>query len=226
MPLMIIGYLRRICRLFITILVCISVYIGTSSVYMSGTLREGGVMSTSIASGIYEAVRLDIGDPEAQIFSDAFMQRIFIKSVRRLNQSLGLSVTSRPPGVPGYKSLSTKISPITYDLSGDTIFPDNDEIADLIILQMEYVIAKGELSALKRLSSAYGGAYATSVGSAEGDGVTVTNADGVVVSVGASRLNNRTKLILEDANLIKAELNEAIKRFLGRATGNYGKLVY
>lgn len=183
-------------------------------------------MATSIASGIYEAVRLDIGDPEAQIFNDAFLQRIFVKAVRRLNQALGLSVTSRPPGIPGYKALGSKISPITYDISGGTISPDNDEIADLIILQMEYIVAKGELSALKRLSSAYGGAYAASVGSAEGDDITVTNADGVMVRVGSSRLNNRTKLILEDANLIKKELDEAIKRFIGRQTGNYGKMVY
>lgn len=183
-------------------------------------------MTTSIASGIYEAVRLDIGDPEAQIFNDAFLQRIFVKSVRRLNQSLGLSATSRPPGIPGYKALATKISSITYDISGDTISPDNDEIADLIILQMEYIVAKGELSALKRLSSAYGGAYASSIGSAEGDDMSVTNVDGVVIRSGMSRLNNRTRLVLEDANLIKKELDEAIKKFLGRQTGNYGKMVY
>jgi hypothetical protein len=183
-------------------------------------------MTSITTSGIYDAVRLDVGDPEAQIFNDAFLQRIMVKSVRRLNGKLGLSHVQRPQGIPGYKALATKISPITYDFASDSISPDNDELADLIILQMEYVISKGEISALKRLSSAYGGAFGTSIGSAEGDGVTVTNADGVVVSIGASRLNNRTRLMLDDANMIREELEDAIKKFLGRQNGNYGKLIY
>jgi len=179
---------------------------------------------TSIAtSGIYDAVRLDIGDPEGQIFNDAFLQRIFIKAVRRLNQTLGTSATSRPRGIPGYKSLS--VEQITYDLANDSISPDNDEIADLIILQMEYIIAKGEVAALKRLNSSYGGAYSTG-SNVSNDDVEVTNADGVKIKMGAGRLNNRTRLMLENANMIRKELNDAVKRFLTRMSGNFGKCIF
>ena len=183
-------------------------------------------MATTISGDIYEGVRLDIGDPDGQIFNDTFMAKLFKKAVRRLNQVLGLSATSRPIGIPGYKSLSSRVSRITYDLTGDTINPDNDEIADLIILQMEYIIKKGEVSALKRLSAAYGGVFATSAGGAQNDDVSVTNADGVTVKVGSNRLSNRARLFQLDLETIKEELEDAIQKFIYRQTGNYGKLIF
>lgn len=183
-------------------------------------------MATSIASGIYEAVRIDISDFDGQVFTDTLLDRILVKAVRRLNQDLGLSDTSRPRGIPGYKSLKSQISPITYNLTAETISPDNDEIADLIILQMEYIIKKGEISNLKRLNAAYGGAYSTLSGNAVNDDISVSNADGVRVSVGGSRLSNRRQLFELDFKIIEAELKEAKKKFLYRMTGNYSKLIF
>lgn len=181
-------------------------------------------MATGISTDIYEAVLLDIGDPDQDIFTDAFLQKIFKKSVRRLNQKLGSSDVVRPKGVPGYHPL--KVAKITYDLTANSINPDTDELADLIILQMDYVIKKGEVSALKRLNSAYGGVYGVSVGGANSDDVSVTNADGVTIKTGGSRSNNRTKLFQLDLETIKEELNEAIKTYLGRMTASYGKCIF
>lgn len=181
-------------------------------------------MATGISTDIYEAVLLDVGDPDQQIFVDAFLQKIFKKAVRRLNQKLGSSDVVRPRGVPGYHPL--KVAKITYDLTGDTINPDTDELADLIILQMEYIIKKGEISALKRLNAAYGGAYATSVGGGANDDVEVTNADGVRVRTGSSRLTNRASLFRLDLETIKEELEDAIQVYLARMTANYGKCIF
>lgn len=188
--------------------------------------ERGVIMTTGISgvTGIYEAVLLDVGDPDQQIFVDSFLRKIFTKSVRRLNQKLCSSAVVRPRGIPGYHSL--RVANITYDLNGNTISPDTDELADLIILQMEYVIAKGEISALKRLNAAYGGAYATSVGGAAVDDMEVVNADGVKIKVGAGRLNNRVKLFQLDLETIKEELDEAIMAYLGRMVANYSKLIF
>jgi len=171
--------------------------------------------------GIYDAVRIDAGDPDGVVFVDAFLNRVLQKAVRRLNNTLGLSVTNRPRGVHGYKSLS--VAPITYNISGNSIDPDNDELADMIVLMMEYIIKKGEVAALKRLNAAYGGAFSTN---AEADDISVKNADGVDVRMGANRLATRARLFTLDLETIIKELNEAIKRFLFRQTGNYSKLVY
>ena len=181
-------------------------------------------MATSIPNDIHEAVLLDCGDENGDIFTTTFLNKIFKKSIRRLNQTLGLSSTSRPIGIAGYKSLN--ISPITYDLTAGTISPDNDEIADMIILQMEYVIKKGEISALKRLNAGLGGTFATSVGSAVNDDIRVQNADNTSISIGGNRLSNRSRLFTLDLETIKEELEEAKKRFISRMVGNYSKMVY
>jgi hypothetical protein len=183
-------------------------------------------MATSIADDIHEAVRLDTGDLEGQIFTDTLLDRILAKAVRRLNQDLGLSDTVRPRGIPGYKSLKSQISPITYDLVNESISPDNDEIADLIILQMEYIIKKGEISNLKRLNAAYGGVYSTASNGAVNDDISVTNADGVKIQMGMGRLSNRRLLFELDFKIIDAELKEAKKKFLNRLVGNFSKLIY
>lgn len=178
-------------------------------------------MATSIASDIYDGVRIDCGDEDGVVLTSAFLQRVFTKAVRRLNRTLGLSVTNRPQGIPGYKSLS--VSPITYSIANDTISPDNDELVDMVILQMEYIIKKSETSALKRLNASYGGVLSTN---ANMDDATVRNADGVTVSLGQNRLSNRARLYAMDLEAIQKELDAAIKSFLGRQIANYGKMIY
>jgi hypothetical protein len=153
----------------------------------------GFVDPSDKTSAIYEAVRLDIGDPEGQVFNDDFLKRNLQKAVRRLNHRLGLSPTSRPKGIPGsFGGPRIKVSPIVADLEAGTITPNNDEICDLVVMQMEVIILESEVSALKRLAAtSASGPYATLISSASQDGITVKNFDGVTVSISPSRLGVR-----------------------------------
>jgi hypothetical protein len=177
---------------------------------------------------IYEAVRIDIGDPDGQVFSDDFLARVLTKSVRRLNQRLGLSPTARPKGIPGnFGGPRLKVSPITANTETGTITPDNDEICDLIVMQMELIILQSEISALKRLGATAGsGPFATLAGQAVNDGISVTNADSVSVTISPSRLNFRADLHKFDVKQRQEEYEMAIRAFLNRMTGNFGKMIY
>jgi hypothetical protein len=188
----------------------------------------GFVSPEDKTSDIYEAVRLDIGDPDGNVFNDDFLARNLKKAVRRLNHRLGLSPTQRPKGIPGgFGGPRIKVSPIVADTEAGTITPCNDELVDLIILQIEYIIITSELSALKRLAAtSNSGPYAQLVASASQDGISVKNSDGVTVSISPSRLNVRADLHKFDVKRRNEELEAAIKAYLNRQTGNYGKLIY
>jgi len=187
----------------------------------------GFVPETDKTSAIYDAVRIDIGDPDGQVFDDHFMQRVLEKSVRRLNQRLGLSPTSRPKGIPGnFGGPRLKVSPITADLEAGTISPDNDEICDLIVMQMELIILESEISALKRLGAGGSGPFASLSAGGAKDGVSVKNADGVSVSLSPSRLNFRADLHKFDVEQRRKEYEMAVRAFLNRMTGNFGKMIY
>lgn len=179
-------------------------------------------------SDIYEAVRLDIGDPEGQVFDDDFLGRNLKKAVRRLNHRLGLSPTARPKGIPGnFGGPRLKVYPIEYDLTYGTITPNNDEICDLVVMQMELIILESEVSALKRLAAtSASGPYASLVVGATQDGISVRNADGVQVSISPSRLNVRADLHKFDIKNRREELERMIRAFLNRQTGNYSKMIY
>lgn len=188
----------------------------------------GFVDPDDITSAIYDAVRIDIGDPEASVFDDDFLKRVLVKAVRRLNQRLGLSITDRPKGIPGgFGGPRIKVNPIVADVESGTITPNNDEIIDLVIMQMELIILEGEISALKRLAAtSASGPFASLVASATQDGISVRNADGVTVSVSPSRFTARADLHKFDVKTRREELEAAIKAFLNRMTGNFGKLIY
>lgn len=187
----------------------------------------GFVPETDKTSAIYDAVRIDIGDPDGQVFDDSFLQRVLQKSVRRLNQRLGLSATSRPKGIPGnFGGPRLKVSPITADLEAGTINPNNDEICDLIVMQMELIILESEISALKRLGAGGSGPFASLSAGGAKDGVSVKNADGVSVSLSPSRLSFRADLHKFDVEQRRKEYEMAIRAFLNRMTGNYGKMIY
>lgn len=192
------------------------------------TVTIGFVPSTDKTSTIYDAVRIDIGDPDGNIFDDNFLQHVLTKAVRRLNQRLGLSRTARPQGIPGgFGGPKIQVGELTVDVEAGTISPDNDELCDLIILMMEYIIITGETSALKRLGAAYAsGPFATVLGGVGNEGISVTNADGVTVNVSAGRLQARTAMQRLDVETREKELETAIKAFLGRQTGNYGKMIW
>lgn len=192
------------------------------------TVSIGFVPDTDQTSPIYEAVKIDIGDPEGYVFDDDFLSRVLVKAVRRLNHKLGLSITSRPRGIAGgFGGPRLKISPIVVDINAGTVTPNNDELVDLVILQMELIILQGETSALKRLAAtSASGPYAILVAGAQKDGVTVQNADGVMISIGASRLNNRVALHKMDLDSRERELDDAIKLFWARQTSSYGKMIW
>jgi hypothetical protein len=188
----------------------------------------GFVPTTDKTGSIYDAVRIDIGDPDAQVFDDNFLSRVLTKAARRLNQRLGLSITTRPQGVPGgFGGRRIKVSPITVDLSAGTISPDNDELCDLIILMMEYIVITSETSALKRLGATVGsGPFASMTAGVSGEGIKVVNADGVTIEVSAGRLQARVSLQRLDVATREKELETAIRAFLNRQTGNYGKMIW
>lgn len=192
------------------------------------TVSIGFVPTTDMTATIYDAVRIDIGDPEGHIFDDNFLQHVLIKAVRRLNQRLGLSRVTRPLGIPGgIGGPRIQVAQLEIDVAAGTITPSNDELEDLIILMMEYIIVTGETSSLKRLGAAFAsGPYATVLGGIGNEGISVTNADGVTVNISTGRLQARTAMQRLDVDTRTRELETAIKAFLGRQTGNYGKMVY
>ena len=188
----------------------------------------GFLPPTDKTATIYDAVRIDIGDPEGHIFDDNFLQHVLVKAVRRLNQALGLSRTARPQGIPGgFGGPKIQVAELTVDVEAGTIEPNNDELCDLIILQMEYIIITSETSALKRLGASFAsGPFATVLGGIANEGISVTNADGVTVNISTGRLQFRATLQRLDVETREKELDMAIKRFLNRQTGNYGKMIY
>ena len=191
------------------------------------TLSFGFTPSTDQTHSVFDAVRIDLGDPDANILHDAFLSRVLTKAVRRLNHVLGIGVRTRGPiGIPGnFGGQRVKYTPLSVDLSTGVFTPPNDEYVDLVIMQMEVIIVEGEISALKRLSAS-SGPYTSLVGSAGNDGIRVTNADGVTIDVSVGRLQNRSLLARFDAETRRKELEMAINRFIGRISGNASKLIY
>jgi len=183
--------------------------------------------STDNTETIYDAVRLDIGDSSAQFFDDAFLARVLTKAVRRLNRVLGLSSSDRPKGIGGtYGGDRLKISSIVANTDSGTISPENDEIYDLVILQMEVIILGSETSTLKRLYASQSGPFAAFSNSASQDGISVTNADQVSISISPSRLTSRMSMHKFDFETRQKELDSAIKQYLARMTSNYGKMIW
>lgn len=185
----------------------------------------GFVPETDDTFNIYNAVRIDIGDPDAQVFTDEYLQHVLVKAVRRLNHRLGLSPTVRPKGIPGgFGGPRLKVTPIVADVDTGSIEPENDEIFDLVIAQMEVIVLESEVSALKRLVAI--GPNATSIAAASKDGITVQNADGVMISISPSRLNVRSDLHKFDVQQRRKELEDMIRAFLSRMSGNFGKMIW
>ncbi len=181
-------------------------------------------------SGIFDFVRLDIGDENGAIFNDALLTRVMKKSVVRLNNKLGISANkNRSIGTGStFGGRRISISPIqaTPEVTTSTPTPDNDEIHDLITLQMEVIILKSEMSALRRLNASLGGAFNAGVTTAVNDDISVKNADGVTIKVGANRFGTRARLMREDLQDKEEELKLAIKQLKYRMSGGYGKMVY
>ena len=195
----------------------------------SPTISIGFTPPTDKTATIYSAVQLDIGDPDGLIFNENYLRRVLIKAVRRLNQKLGTAVTFRGPvGIPGeFGGRRIRVIEIDVDIENGTITPNNDEICDLIILQMEYIIMTAELNALRRLNRVgVSTTHNALLSSAVKDDVSVTNADGITIDIGGGRLQTRASLFKFSAEAARHELEMAVRAFLNRLTGNFGKMVW
>jgi soluble P-type ATPase len=131
-------------------------------------------------------------------------------------------------GVPGqFGGRRINVIEIEVDVEAGTLTPNNDEVCDLVILQMEYIILTSELNALKRLNTATtSGPFVTMVGGALNDDVMVRNADGVTVKKGSSRMQSRASLFRFSVEEARRELDAAVKMFLNRLSANFGKLIW
>lgn len=183
-----------------------------------------------IITTIYSMVRDDIGDSDGLIFVDSYLRNILLKAVVRLNNKLGLATTPLTVmnGIPGnFGGIRIQPLQIILNLDNGTISPPGETYQDLLILQMEQIIITSEISALKRMNaSASSGPAAEGMLTALNDGVMVRSADGTVVDVSVGRLQSRTTLYKFDADRINKELNDAVKVFLSRISGRFGKCVY
>jgi hypothetical protein len=201
------------------------------------TLSTDGVMPNSI-DRIIDNIRIDIGDFDGSIFELPLLERYITKSVMRLNRELGISTKVRPTGITaGGLGSPARIPQITFDADARTIYPDNDEIKDIITLQAEVLITRAEMSVLRRASaagSAVAGAELLSATSGMpsnggGEGVYVQNADGVIINT-TSRygtwMSNKTKLFLEEQKAREAELEKAIKQLKYSFSSSQGKVIY
>lgn len=184
----------------------------------------GFVPPTDVTFAIYDSIRIDIGDPTGAVFDDDFLERVVTKSVRRLNQRLGTG-SNRLYISHCHNRRRNYTPPIEFDPNSGNLTPSTDEIYDLVILQSEVIIYESEVAAIRRLISIDGSPYSSSIKSLKNDGVSVTNADQVTISVSPTRFSNRTALYKMSVENARKELETAINAFFGRTTGNMGKMI-
>lgn len=185
-----------------------------------------------------ENIRIDIGDFNGDIFSTVLLEKYLEKAVMRLNRVLGISSGKvRPTGItPGGLGTPARIPAISINLDERTVYPDNDEIKDIIVLQSEILISKAEMAALRRASAA--GAAATGadlIAAASGSpssgqaGIMIRNADGVTIdtkSAYGAWISNKVKLFLEESKSKEIELEKALLRLQFSFSSNFGKVVF
>jgi hypothetical protein len=182
-----------------------------------------------VVTTIYDKIRIDMGDPDGTLLGDSFLKRVVQKAITRLNNKLGLAPTTRgPTGIEGqFGGRRIRVIPITIDFSAGTINPPGDEYEDLLILQSEYILATSEIATMKRLNASAGSGFGlTAATAASIEGIDVTNADGTRVSIAVSRLTTRASLMRFHVEELRRELDDAVKKYLNRATANYTKMVY
>ncbi len=201
------------------------------------SLTTAGV-AVNIIDRMIDNIRIDIGDFSGDIFPTSLLERYLIKSVIRLNRELGIAQGKvRPTGItPGGLGTPARIPAISLNMDARTLYPDNDEIADIIILQSEVLITMAEMASLRRASStSAGGPGAELIVSASGittgssDGIMIRNADGVVIDTRqrfASWLGSKTQLFLAEAKMREEELEKAIKQLKYSFSSSMSKVVY
>lgn len=176
-------------------------------------------------STIYDRVRLDLGDINGQIFTDGILQRTLSKAVSRVNRRLGLvelQTGSRPFYFYLYFTSALQRPRIEVNLENGTMTPDTDPYVDIVTLQMEEILLRAEASNFKRFNSGLGGPLSSGLVGITGEGVSVTNADGVKIAVSAGRFSTRAKMYADDADRVSEEIKRAIRDFRWRLSGSAG----
>lgn len=174
---------------------------------------------------IYDRVRLDVGDPNGQIFNDGLLQRVLAKAIARLNRRLGLVSVCQDHGSDILVILfnsNSHTTPITVNFDTGVITPDSDPYVDILTLQIEEILLTSEASNMKRLNVALGGPFASGILTMQSDGVSVKNADGVTIDIAASRFMKRADMFKWDAERVTKELDEAIRDFKWRLSACNG----
>ena len=191
----------------------------------------------SAVENIYDMIRIDIGDWNGDIFENSILQRYTGKAVTRLNRALGISRKVRPVGItPGGLGTPARIPAISINFENETIYPDNDEIRDIIVLQSEVLITMAELAVLRRAGASSAGSPGAELLTATsgitsgnaGDGIMVSNADGVTIDTRqrAAWSAQKVKLFLADAEMREKELAAALKQLRLDFAGSMGKVIY
>lgn len=176
--------------------------------------------SSNHQESIFDRTRLDLGDPNGLIFTDGLLSRMLQKSIARLNRALGLVAIECQSSLNiTLRLISTSVNhstPISINLVTGEITPSTDPYIDLLTLQMEYLIAGSELSALKRLNPTLGGAFGSGLVGMDREGISATNADGVSMSVSPARFTTRAQTFKWDLERLEKELTHAINDFRWR----------
>lgn len=198
------------------------------------TLSEAGDFINDVEQ-IRRNIKIDIGDINNTLFSDYLLNQYIEKSIIRLNRALGIGITIRPTGItPGGIGQPALTPAIIGSILDGTIYPNTDEIKDLIVLQSEVLITRAEMSILRRASSA-GSTLAGSDLLASGtissspEGIYVKNADNVIIDTKSRGMNwqqMRVKLFLDEAKLREEELKNAIFQVRANMSANSSKVVY
>jgi hypothetical protein len=174
---------------------------------------------------IFDRVRIDVGDPDGRMLTNGLLTRYLEKSIARCNRRLGL-VDLETGNTPFHFFLfftSALSRPrLEVNLLTGIITPDTDPYVDIIIMQMEELVLRAEMSNFKRLNPNLGGSLASGIFGATTEGVSVRNADGVTISVSPVRFSTRAKLFMADVERISAEVKEAIRDFRWRLAGAAG----
>lgn len=193
------------------------------------TVSIGFTPPQDATANIYISVGVDIGDPNGSVFNENYLRQVLVKAVRRLNHRLGTSRTNRGPvGVPGtFGGQRIRVNEFEVDVEAGTVFPENDEVTDLIIAMMELIILSAEGVALARLhAGSVSGPHVGMISATTNEGISVQNPDGVSVSISPTRLQSRTSMMRFSIEQAEKQMEMMIRAYLSRATGNYGKLIY
>lgn len=174
---------------------------------------------------LFERVRIDIGDPDAKIFTDGLMRKTLKKAVSRINRRLGLVCVTEESYFIWLIAFTSRVTTpvLTLDLQNGTIDPDADPYADILVLQMEEILLTGETVALQRLNPNTAGAFGSGLLGISADGVSATNADGVTISKAVGRLSHRADLAKFTLKSIRDELERAIQDLRWRLAGGSGR---